>query len=61
MQGRERMAARTGFELGRALRAVGRPEEAARQLDRAVHAAQALGTSFEEDRLRASALEFQGC
>ncbi|MEU0639686.1 hypothetical protein ABZ338_26085 [Streptomyces albidoflavus] len=47
-------------QLARPLWEAGRHEEAARQLDRAVHAAQALGTSFEEDRLRASALEFQG-
>ncbi|WP_242537350.1 hypothetical protein [Streptomyces albidoflavus] len=47
-------------QLARPLWEAGRHEEAARQLDRAVHAAQALGTSFEEDRLRASALRFQG-
>ncbi|NEC12296.1 hypothetical protein G3I34_08335 [Streptomyces sp. SID8014] len=47
-------------QLARPLWELGRYEEAARHVGRALHAARALGESFEERRLRASTVEFQG-
>ncbi|MGW6454960.1 tetratricopeptide repeat protein [Streptomyces sp. NPDC055078] len=50
-QERERMAARTGFALGRALRLVGRPEEAHPLVSAALDSARARGSRTDEVRV----------
>ncbi|MGW2588248.1 hypothetical protein ACWCYZ_44610 [Streptomyces virginiae] len=50
-QERERMASRTGFELGRALRLVGRAEEAHALVDAALDRARARGSRTDEVRV----------
>ncbi|WP_406147735.1 NB-ARC domain-containing protein [Streptomyces sp. NBC_01012] len=50
-QDRERMAARSGFELGRALRLTGRPEEAGPLFDAALLSAQTRGAHADEVRI----------
>ncbi|QDY78201.1 NB-ARC domain-containing protein [Streptomyces qinzhouensis] len=51
LQERERMTARAGFELGRALRLVGRPEEARPLVDAALDGARARGSRTDEVRV----------
>ncbi|MER5929892.1 NB-ARC domain-containing protein [Streptomyces sp. NPDC002054] len=50
-QERERMAARTGFELGRALRLVGRPEESQALVRAALDGARERGSRTDEARV----------